>query len=419
MIDVVIVGAGLAGLACAQDLSRAGVQCQVLEASDGVGGRVRTDAVDGFLLDRGFQILLTAYPEVQRRLDVDALQLGLFEPGAVIRVDGRFHRVSDPLRRPRQVLETLAAPIGTLTDKARLARLVLDVRRHTVPELLRRPDMTTAERLTRAGFSSRMIESFWQPLFAGIQLDPHLEVSSRRFDTILRMLASGATGVPRHGMGAIPAQLAATLPDDTVRLGARAVGVDGSGVVLADGQRVDGRAVVVATEGPTAHRLLGRRVPDPGSRAAACCWFAAPSTPLAGPVLILDGQASGPAKNVAVMSEVSPSYAPAGRSLVAAAIPGPDALDPAITARVREQLARWFESASGDWEHLRTDVIAHGQPAQGPPLHPKQPVALGDGVFVCGDHRDTASIQGAMFSGGRAAAAVRHHLNGRTRAPRP
>jgi phytoene dehydrogenase-like protein len=410
MSDVVIVGAGLAGLACAQDLTRAGVACTVLEASDGVGGRVRTDAMDGFLLDRGFQVLLTAYPEVQRRLDVAALEVGLFEPGAAIRLRGRFHRVSDPLRRPLRIPGTLVAPIGTLADKARLVRLVLEVRRHTVRELLRRPDTTTAERLAKAGFSDRMIESFWQPLFAGIQLDPDLEVSSRRFDTILRMLAVGATGVPRRGMGTIPAQLASTLPDDVVRPGARVVEIDGSGVMLEGGEQVSGRAVVVATEGPAAHRLLGARVPDPGSRAAACCWFAAPGPPLPGPVLILDGAVSGPAKNVAVMSEVSRSYAPAGRVLVAAAVPGPAALDPGLTGRVREQLARWFDAGTADWEHLRTDVIEHGQPAQGPPLDPKQPVALGDGVFVCGDHRDTASIQGAMFSGGRTASAVLERL---------
>jgi hypothetical protein len=194
------------------------------------------------------------------------------------------------------------------------------------------------------------------------------------------------------------------------------VGIDGSGVVLAGGEHVSGRAVVVATEGPVAHRLLGVRVADPGSRAAACCWFAVPGPPMPGPLLILDGEASGPAKNVAVMSEVSPSYAPAGRALVAAAVPGPAALDPTVTGRVREQLARWFDSGTADWEHLRTDVIAHGQPAQGPPLRPKQPVALGEGVFVCGDHRDTASIQGAMFSGGRTASAVLEHLRGAPRA---
>ena len=416
MSDVLIVGAGLAGLVCAQDLTRAGVACTVLDSSDGVGGRVRTDAVDGFLLDRGFQILLTAYPEVQRRLDVDALEVCLFEPGAAIRRHGRFHRVSDPLRRPLGIPWTVAAPIGTLADKARLVRLVFDVRRHTVRELLRRPDSTTAERLARAGFSERMMESFWQPLFAGIQLDPDLEVSSRRFETILRMLAAGSTGVPRRGMGTIPAQIASTLDEEGVRLGATVGRIDGTSVVLVGGEHISGRAVVVATEGPVAHRLLGDRVADPGSRPAACCWFAAPRPPLSGPLLMLDGEASGPAKNVAVMSEVSPSYAPAGRALVAAAVPGTAALDPTVTGRVREQLARWFDSGTADWDHLRTDVIEHGQPVQAPPLRPKQRVALGEGVFVCGDHRDTASIQGAMFSGGRTASAVLEHLRG---GPRP
>jgi len=217
--------------------------------------------------------------------------------------------------------------------------------------------------------------------------------------------------VPRLGMGAVPAQLAATLPDDTVRLGAPVSRVDAAGANLDDGERIGARAVVVATDGPAAHRFLGHRIPDPGSRPVACCWFSAPGAPIAGRMLVLDGDRSGPAKNLAVMSEVAPSYAPAGRALIAAAIPGPDALQPTITDAVRDQLGRWFTSMTTDWEHLRTDVISHGQPLQAPPLDPKQPVALGEGLFVCGDHRDTASIQGALFSGGRTARAALRHLN--------
>ncbi|MEP7046417.1 MAG: FAD-dependent oxidoreductase, partial [Ilumatobacteraceae bacterium] len=282
-----------------------------------------------------------------------------------------------------------------------------------VAELLRRPDMTTADRLARAGFSHQMIESFWRPLFGGIQLDPQLETSSRMFDTILRMLAVGATAVPRRGMGAIPDQMAAALPAGAVRFGARVISVDGAHVVLDSGERVGGRAVVVATEGPVAHELLGDRVPDPGSRAGACCWFSAPRAPLPGPALVLAGEGRGPVRNLAVMSEVSSSYAPAGRALVAAAVPGPDALDPTVTTRARDQLARWFGSTSTEWEHLRTDVIPHGQPVQSPPFHPKRAVTLGEGLFVCGDHRDTASSQGALYSGGRAATAVLRSLRGK------
>ena len=190
-------------------------------------------------------------------------------------------------------------------------------------------------------------------------------------------------------------------------------------MVTEAGERVGARAVIVATDGPGAHRLLGERVPDPGSRPVACSWFAARQAPITGAHLLLDGEGGGPAQNVVVMSEVAPSYAPRGRALIAAAVAGPSALDPALTARVAEQLARWFDSQTGDWEHLRTDVIAHGQPDQRPPLTARRRVALGEGVFVCGDHRDTASIQGAMFSGERTAAAVLEHLRGGSRAGAP
>ncbi len=409
---MVIVGAGLAGLTCASDLARAGLECRVLEASDGIGGRVRTDRIDGFLLDRGFQILLCAYPQVQARLDLEALGLGLFEPGALVRSGSGMHRLSDPRRRPGQLAQTLKAPVGSPADKLRAARLVLGLMRRPVGELLRRADMSTAERLDRAGFSDRFIEAFWRPLFAGIQLDPDLEVSSRRFETILKMLAQGATGLPRAGIGAIPEQLAGGLGEETVRTGATVARIEGLEAVLEDGERIAGRAVVVATDGPTAHRLLGPAVDDPGSRAAACCWFAAASPPQRGATLLLDGKSGGPALNVVVMSEVQPSYAPPGRALVACAVPGPWALEQGLTEQVREQLAGWFGSMAGDWEHLRTDVIAHGQPSQAPPLAPRRRVALGGGVFVCGDHRDTASIQGAMFSGERTAVAVRRWLDG-------
>lgn len=411
MTDVAIVGAGLAGLVCAHELARADVECIVFEGSDGVGGRVRTDSVDGFLLDRGFQILLTAYPQVRKRIDVGALDLGRFEPGAVVRTASGLYRISDPVRRPWDLPRTLRSPVGSLADKLRAGRLVLDVCAHSVHDLLRRPDTSTARRLADAGLSPAFIAAFWQPLFAGIQLDPNLEVSSRRFDLILRMLAIGSTGLPRGGMGSIPAQIASALPANTLRLRSPVAIAEPRAVQLEDGERIGARAVVVATDGPSAHRLLGDRVPDPGSRAAACCWYALPTAPLRGAFLILDGEGTGPALNVVVMSEVQRSYAPPGAALVAAAVPGPSALAPDLTERVQEQLARWLGASTGDLTHLRTDVIVHGQPTQTSPLNPRRRVDLGDGLFVCGDHRDTASIQGAMFSGERTATAVLRRLH--------
>ncbi|MEO1061645.1 MAG: NAD(P)/FAD-dependent oxidoreductase [Actinomycetota bacterium] len=405
--DVIIIGAGLAGLACANELRRAGVACTVLEASDGVGGRVRTDTVDGHLLDRGFQILLTAYPELDRQLDVEALDLRTFSPGALVRIDGEFHRVGDPRREPRLVLSNVRAPIGSWPDRLRLARLGVELLRADVPDLMRADERSTIEELRRRGFGP-MIDRFWRPLFAGIQLDPDLEVTSRRFLTILRMLLIGDSGVPAKGMGEIPAQMAATLPEGTIRLHSPVERIEGTSAVLASGERVEGRALVVATEGPAAAKLLDG-VDDPGSRAVGCVWISAPGAPVEGRAIVLDGDGTGPVRNLAPMSNVSPDYAPAGRSLLAAAVPGsmggPDGFAD-LTDPVLEHLRSWFGADVDEWEVLRVDRIAHGHPDQRPPTRLKRSVRLDGGRYVCGDHRDTPSIQGALYSGRRCAEAV-------------
>lgn len=410
--DVVIVGGGLAGLAAARTLVAAGLDVTVLEASDRVGGRVRTDVVDGYRLDRGFQILLTAYPELARWVDLAALSPCRFDPGAVVRVGGRFHRVGDPLRRPVDLTSTLAAPVGSVADKLRVLALVASVRTGAAADLLRRPDRSTLERLERFGFSDAMLDHFFRPLFSGIQLDPDLEVSSRRFEIILRMLAVGDAAVPAGGMAALPAAIAAPLPAGTVRLGAPVRAVEGRTAVLDDGERITGRALVVATEGPVAARLLD--LPDPGSRPVAAVWFAADAPPRRGRALLLDGERSGPAANVAVMSEVAPTYAPPGRALVVTAVPGRGALEPDLVTATTTQMRSWFGTQVDGWQVLRTDVIHHGQPDQRPPFDPRRRVALGSGVYVCGDHRDTASIQGALFSGRRTANLVVTDLRARS-----
>jgi phytoene dehydrogenase-like protein len=400
--DVVVVGAGLAGLAAATTLHRAGRRVQVLEASDAVGGRVRTDHVDGFTLDRGFQVMLTGYPEAHRQLDLDALQLRRFDPGALVWWQGSGHVVGDPFRSPRTVASTALAPIGSVLDKARIALLRARVRRGHASLLLRGPDTSTIGALRAQGFSETMIERFFRPLFAGIQLDPTLTTSSRMFDIIFRSLADGASAVPASGMAAIPAQLAAQLPDGAVRLGTAVRAVTPGAVTLDDGSAIEAAHVVVATEGPVAARLTG--LPQVASRAVGCVYFAAERPPTDTKLVVLDASNEGPALNVTVMSNVAPEYAPPGRHLIAAATPGDIGDD--LETRVRAQLRTWWGPTVGRWEHLRTYRIAHGQPDQSPPLRPKQRQRLEQGLWVCGDHRDTGSIQGALYSGRRCAEAI-------------
>ncbi|MEP6297463.1 MAG: FAD-dependent oxidoreductase, partial [Ilumatobacter sp.] len=302
---VVVVGAGLAGLACATTLDAAGVPVRVFEASDGVGGRVRSDVVDGFTLDRGFQVALTAYPEMHRQLDMDALDLQAFDPGALVWRNGKGSEVSDPFRKPTTVLSTALAPIGNVLDKARIAWLRTSLRRGHASNLLRGDDITTHEALRAAGFSDTIIRRFFRPLVGGIQLDPDLQDSRRMFDIIFRMLSDGDSAVPAAGMQAIPDQLAARLPADVVHLDSRVESAPAPSVRV-DGTEVSAAAVVVATEGPAAAAMLG--LEPVGSKAAGCVYFAADAAPTESKCVVLDGTGDGPVLNVAVMSNIAPSY---------------------------------------------------------------------------------------------------------------
>ena len=400
--DVTIIGAGLAGLACARVVHDAGYSFQILEAADGVGGRVRTDIVDGFRLDRGFQIALSAYPELQRQLDLPALEMRPFAPGALVWANGRGHVVADPWREPRSIVSTLTSRIGSLQDKVRIGLLRRRVLKGPAADLLRGVDISTVASLRTAGFSDTFVESFFRPLVGGIQLDPALSDSRRMFDIILRSLSEGDAVVPANGMGAIPDQMASRLPPNSIKLNTRVSSVSGSAIHTTTGQVLTSRVVVVATEGPTAAALLG--LPAVGSKPATAVWFAADTAPVQGRHIVLDGTGTGPVLNVAVTSEVAPSYAPPGQALIVCSLPGlflPDAQSAA-----RSQLRGWWGPSVDRWRHLRTDTIAHGQPTQEPPFSPKQCVSLGEGLFICGDHRDTGSIQGALYSGRRAGLAV-------------
>ena len=423
MKEAVIIGAGLAGLSCSVSLQAAGLSTALLEASDAPGGRVRTDVMEGFRLDRGFQVLLTAYPEARRLLDYGSLALKKFTPGALVWRGGKFHRFADPLRDPLGGVQMLIDPLLPLADKLGVAKLRAKVQRGSWEEMFAQPEKTTREYLQAVPFGSTIIDSFFGPFFGGVFLERELVTSSRFFEFLFRMFAAGDTVVPAQGMQQIPLQLAARLPAGTLQTGARVSNIarrdQSFEVQLQSGETMETRAVVLAVPGNEANALLGGvggwRVPEVREwNKTTAFYYAATHTPVTEPMVLLNGEGggAGPVNNAVVMSAVSPHYAPPGAHLVVASVVGEAPADAASLARleeaVRAHLRRWFGGVVSSWRMLTAYPLSRALPRQTHAEWEQAAVRLAGsgGVYMCGDYRETASIQGALASGRRAAEAV-------------
>jgi phytoene dehydrogenase-like protein len=400
--EVVIVGGGLAGLAAARRLHRAGVPWRLVEAADRLGGRVATDTTDGYRLDRGFQVLNTAYPRLGTLLDPATLDLGFFTPGVMVRRGDALHRLVNPVREPAAAPLTALAGIGRITDRLRFAALAARCASLPPERLLAEPEVSTERALRRAGLSDQIIEELLRPFLSGVFAERELATSSHVFAMILRSFARGRIGLPAGGMAALPQAIAAPLPPFLVRLDTPVSAVAPGLVRTVEGE-IRCRAVLVAVDPPAASALLPSLGPV-RMHSLTTYYHSTGEPPLDEPILLLDGDRRELVANTVVVSRAAPTYAPAGRHLVATSVVGP--LVPPEPV-VRAELARLYGRPTADWEHLTTVSIPAALPAATPPRgRLRKPVALGDGIFVAGDHRDSPSIQGALASGWRAAGAI-------------
>ncbi|CAB4864344.1 MAG: FAD-dependent oxidoreductase [Actinobacteria bacterium] len=399
---VVVIGAGLAGLACARAVVEAGARVTVLESNDRPGGRVWTDEVDGFLIDHGFQVILDSYDEVHRHVDMNALGLYRFEPGALVRRGGSFLRLADPLRKPASAPKMLGGGLVRPRDLIAVVRLLRQAR-SAASEPPEDGDTTILTALEVAGVSESMLESFWRPFLAGITLDPHLQTSSRFLEFLLEHFSRGVATVPGDGMRRLPQMMLGALPIGTVRLGAKVTAVEKGRVKIKGQGWLDADAVVVATDGRRAAKLVAGLEAPEWSRVGQIAFDTGSRAPHSEPILVLDGENSGPVNNLQVMSAVAPGYAPTGSSLVTCSILEPDLHDDdeKLDLQVRTQLGQWYGPQVNAWRTLRVDRIKRALPTQ--PVGSLNPLErdlrLKPWLWVAGDHQATASIEGALSTG--------------------
>ncbi|TXS45187.1 FAD-dependent oxidoreductase [Streptomyces sp. uw30] len=430
--DVVIVGAGVAGLSAAHRLTSAGVTTAVLEAAPCPGGRMSTEKVDGFRLDRIGQLLSTSYPELRLTPGLDALALRPFAPGVLLHSDGRRQRAGAVpsamgARRARGALHAVralasapraasgrgvpgtvprvraGAPLGTAVDQARLGAALARLASSPVERLLARPELPAAQALAERGVPARTVDGFLRPLLAALLCDPELTTSSRCADLALRAFASGRLCVPEGGAEALPELLARALPPGTVHTGVRVTSIATTSVTTAEHGEIRCRAVLLATDARTAAELLpGLRVPD--FHPVTVVHHTTDEPPTTGASLLLDADRGGPVAHTAVISQVDPSRAPEGRALISSTVLGTP--PPDIDTAVRMHLSRLYGTSTARWETLAVQHTPEAVPAMRPPHDLRRPVRLLAGLYVCGDHRDTSTVQGALHSAHRASAAI-------------
>lgn len=405
---VLIVGGGMAGISCARYLHEASIPFLLCESQERLGGRIQSDTKEGFILDRGFQVLLTSYPEIRKLLDYRNFPVRPFFPGAVIWTGEGFHRIADPFRRPMAALSGLFAPVGSLRDKYLVLQLRFEAMRGSLSRIWELPEVSSLQYLSEFGFSDRFIRSFFKPFLGGVFLDRALATSSRMMLFVIRMFGAGMAVLPARGMGALPQQIAAPLPKQCIRVDARVNQVRQDHIVLESGEALKGSAVVIAADGVTAE-IWG--APRRAWRGTTCVYFAASQPPWRSPDLLLNGSGTGQITSVVVLSNIAPEYAPIGKSLISVSIPectsDPDTV---LEARVRGELGAWFGAPVDTWQFLRAYRIPEALPEQ-------LSVPLGGGVLdthgamVCGDYCAQGSINGALASGRVAAERIIERLS--------
>lgn len=402
MPTVIIIGGGLTGLTAASQLQKNKVDFLLLEQSDRVGGRVKTDVIDGYRLDHGFQVLLTAYPMAKKWLDYQQLDLKAFGPGALLLYpDGKMDRIGDPLRDFSSLLPTVFSKAGSVADKIKILSLRNRLKQMSIEEIFEQPEKSTGTTLQKEyGFSTHMINNFFQPFFAGIFLEKELKTSRRMFDFVFKMFSESNTAVPNLGMEEIPKQLAAQLPQKSIQCHANVVGIDGQAVHLEDGSAFKAPHIIVATEAVGLVKELGTI--KTAHQSTLHLHYLASQSPIKQPVIALNTKPDRLANNICTINTVAPGYAKGDKQLISISVVGKPSMNSReINRAVKKELSQWFGKEVNDWQLLEERTITYALPMQNNVLHnlAKEERQLRKGLYAAGDFQLNGSINAAMKAG--------------------
>ncbi len=391
---IVIIGAGIAGLTCAKYLKDKGISALILEASDGVGGRVRTDNVNGFKLDRGFQVLLTSYPEAQKLLNYQDLQFTYLPSGARIRNGDDFSTMPNPLKNILTAPQALFSSVGSFFDKLKVLQLNAETR--NAPEPISKSDETTLSFLRNFGYSETIIKRFFVPFFGGVFLEKELATNSSLFKFLYSQFAKGDAVIPQNGMQAIPEQIAKHLSDNQIRLNTAVEKIDGSTVYLENGEMIKAEKIVLATDAHAAAKLLGKESKTEFN-GTTCLYFESDS-PLkldGEPYLIINANSEELIDHILLVSAVAPSYAHTGKTLISVNIVGNKQ---ATEKEIETELAKWFGDEI-NWQHLKTYRIPNALPQFFDDSSIFKTLKITENLYRCGDYTAYPSLNAAMKTG--------------------
>jgi protoporphyrinogen oxidase len=412
---IVIVGTGVSGLSAGIYLKKKGYQnITFIEASDRVGGRMKTDIVDGYTLDRGFHTYFTAYPYASEILDLDELDLKFLNSGALVLNNRKLKKYIDPFKNPLSSLKMLFSDIGKWNDKLNLIKRRAEAKQISENQIFEKFEVKTSSILKKKHFSNQIIKNFFNPLFSSIFLDNELKTSRRVFDYTFKMLMEGRAAIPAKGIESIPKQMAAHFDKNNFIFNNPVVDIKDQVVYLQNGDTISADITLIATDHNTFYAKYKKEPLSVNHKSTTCLYFSADSKPFKEPMVCVNANEPKFVNSVVVLTNIDKQFAPVGKELISVNINGLSKVkDDVIENVVKDELSKYFGMEIFNWKLLKVYKIDYALPNQEFVLGKRKiaDMKLGEQVYVCGDHLLYGSMNAAIKTGKMVAEIIHRDFN--------